>query len=44
MTRWGAEAEALVVPQWMQETRLEQGRKLVELQKMFAARSAAGET
>lgn len=34
--RWGAVAEALAVPQWMQETRLEQGRKLVELQKAFA--------
>jgi hypothetical protein len=39
--RWGAAAEALAVPQWMQETRLDQGRKLVELQKEFAARSAA---
>lgn len=37
--RWGAAAEALAVPQWMQETRLEQGRKLVELQKTFAALS-----
>lgn len=37
--RWGAEAEALAVPQWMQETRLEQGRKLVELQKTFAGLS-----
>jgi hypothetical protein len=40
--RWGAVAEALAVPQWMQETRLEQGRKLVELQKAFAELSAAG--
>lgn len=38
--RWGAAAEALAVPQWMQETRLDQGRKLVELQKTFAALSA----
>ena len=37
--RWGAAAEALAVPQWMQDTRLEQGRKLVELQKTFAALS-----
>lgn len=37
--RWGAAAETLAVPQWMQETRLEQGRKLVELQKTFAALS-----
>lgn len=40
--RWGTVAEALAVPQWMQETRLEQGRKLVELQKAFAELSAAG--
>lgn len=39
--RWGAEAEALTVPQWMQETRLDQGRKLVELQKTFAVLSAS---
>lgn len=38
--RWGAEVEALAVPQWMQDTRLDQGRKLVELQKAFAALSA----
>jgi len=38
--RWGTAAEALAVPQWMQETRLDQGRKLIELQKEFAARSA----
>ncbi|UCV21992.1 tetratricopeptide repeat-containing protein [Ferribacterium limneticum] len=38
--RWGAAAEALAVPQWMQDTRLDQGRKLVELQKTFAALSA----
>ena len=38
--RWGAAAEALAVPQWMQETRLEQGRKLVELQKTFVALQA----
>jgi hypothetical protein len=38
--RWGAAAEAMAVPQWMQETRLDQGRKLAELQKEFAARSA----
>ncbi|UCV20277.1 tetratricopeptide repeat-containing protein [Ferribacterium limneticum] len=38
--RWGAEVEALAVPQWMQDTRLDQGRKLVELQKTFAALSA----
>lgn len=38
--RWGTAAEALAVPQWMQDTRLEQGRKLVELQKAFAALSA----
>ncbi|MDP2882145.1 MAG: TRAFs-binding domain-containing protein [Azonexus sp.] len=38
--RWSAEAEALAVPQWMQETRLDQGRKLLELQKAFAALSA----
>jgi hypothetical protein len=37
--RWGAAAEALAVPQWMQETRLEQGGKLIELQKTFAALS-----
>lgn len=37
--RWAAAAEALAVPQWMQETRLEQGRKLVEVQKEFAALS-----
>lgn len=37
--RWGAAAEALAVPQWMRDTRLEQGRKLVELQKTFAALS-----
>lgn len=40
--RWGAAAEALAVPQWMQETRLEQGRKLVELQTAFAKLSAPG--
>ncbi|MFZ2971380.1 MAG: tetratricopeptide repeat-containing protein [Ferribacterium limneticum] len=40
--RWGAEVEALAVPQWMQDTRLDQGRKLVELQKAFAALSATG--
>jgi hypothetical protein len=38
--RWGAAAEALNVPQWMQETRLDQGRKLLALQKEFATRSA----
>jgi hypothetical protein len=38
--RWGTAAEALAVPQWMQETRLDQGRKLLELQKTFAALSA----
>jgi hypothetical protein len=38
--RWGAVAEALAVPQWMQDTRLEQGKKLVELHKAFAALSA----
>jgi len=37
MARWGAEAEALAVPQWMQDTRLDQGRKLIDLQKSFAA-------
>ena len=40
MARWGAAAETLAVPQWMQETRIDQGRKLIELQKEFAARSA----
>ncbi len=39
--RWGALAESLAVPQWMQETRLEQGKKLVNLKKEFALRSAA---
>ena len=38
--RWGAAAEAMAVPQWMQETRLDQGRKLAELQKEFATRAA----
>lgn len=38
--RWGTEAEGLNVPQWMQETRLDQGRKLLALQKEFATRSA----
>ncbi|MFZ1246918.1 MAG: TRAFs-binding domain-containing protein, partial [Azonexus sp.] len=38
--RWGAAAEALAVPQWMQETRLDQGSKLIALQKEFAQRSA----
>lgn len=37
--RWGAAAEALAVPQWMQETRLDQGSKLIALQKEFAQRS-----
>ncbi|MBK6356655.1 MAG: DUF4071 domain-containing protein [Betaproteobacteria bacterium] len=37
--RWGAVAEALAVPQWMQDTRLDQGRKLVELQNAFATLS-----
>jgi hypothetical protein len=37
--RWGAAAEALAVPQWMQDTRLDQGRKLIQLQKEFASHS-----
>lgn len=40
--RWEAEAHALGVPQWMQDTRLEQGRKLVALQTEFARRLAEG--
>ncbi|NTV71298.1 MAG: DUF4071 domain-containing protein [Azonexaceae bacterium] len=38
--RWETVAQALAVPQWMQDTRLEQGQKLIELQKTFAALSA----
>lgn len=39
--RWGAAAEALNVPQWMQEARLYQGQKLLALQKEFASLSAS---
>jgi hypothetical protein len=35
--RWKAEAKALAVPQWMQETREEQGNKLQKLQSEYAA-------
>ena len=34
--RWDAEAKTLVVPAWMQETRLEQGNKLQKLQHDYA--------
>jgi len=39
--RWGAAADALDVPQWMQETLLDQGRKLLVLQKEFATLSTS---
>ena len=34
--RWDAEAKTLVVPAWMQETRVEQGNKLQKLQHDYA--------
>jgi len=35
--RWDAEAKALAVPAWMQETRVDQGSKLQKLQHDYAA-------
>ncbi|MBS1144877.1 MAG: hypothetical protein H6R14_2283 [Proteobacteria bacterium] len=38
--RWEQAAQALAVPQWMQDSRLEQGRKLQAVQQAFATLSA----
>jgi hypothetical protein len=40
--RWEAHLQALPVPQWMHDTRLEQGNKLRSLQEQFAKLAAQG--
>jgi hypothetical protein len=37
---WEAQLQALPVPQWMHDTRLEQGNRLSALQEQFATLSA----